>query len=74
MGLWDSHGAVTCTDFGSDLTETVGGLLIGSRYFLVVPLDASREGSYGTWWDGTERSAGVGAGICRSTQKLEPCR
>lgn len=74
MGLWSNHGPVRCADSGGDLTENVGGLLIGNRYFLVVPMDASREGSYGTLSNGTERAAGTGPAICRSTQSVQPCR
>ena len=72
MGTWDQHSPVTCFDAGDDFTETVGGLLIGNRYFLVVPLDPSREGSYGAASNGAERPVG-NFSTCRSNQSIQAC-
>ena len=69
IGSWASHVIVACTDSGGDLTEefTAG---VGDRYYLVVPLDASNEGSYGLG-NGTERLPAASA--CRATQNTNSC-
>jgi len=73
LGFWTSHDPVTCTDAGSDRTERIQLPFIGNRYFLVVPMDFSREGSFGTRSDGMPRPAGQ-AGGCRGLQTSAPCR
>jgi len=67
-GLFDDHASVTCTTSGatSHALSTPGG----NVYFLVVPKNALREGSYGKGSTGVERSTGSGA--CE-TQTIGTC-
>jgi hypothetical protein len=53
LGSWYSHNEVACTTAGA--TATTIGPGDGSRYYLVVPLDDTREGSYGVDSSGAER-------------------
>jgi glucose/arabinose dehydrogenase len=46
LGDWYSHNAVLCTTAGA--TQATIGPGSGNRYYLIVPLDDLREGSYGT--------------------------
>jgi hypothetical protein len=57
LGDYDSHFAVYCGTTGLT-TITYEPLLPGDRYFLVVPLNETREGSYGTDSAGVERVQG----------------
>jgi hypothetical protein len=65
-----SHAAVDCFDDGADLAETLAPGP-GDRYFLVVPLDAYDEGSYGTDSEGNERPPGTAR--CLPTQTIAAC-
>jgi len=58
-GLFDDHMSTTCSTGGST-TETFA-VPAGSVYFLVVPNNAVREGSYGRNDSGSERLPGSGA-------------
>jgi hypothetical protein len=71
LGVWYSHVMRTCTDVGSDLSEELAPSA-GSRYYLVVPLGADGEGSYGKDSKGAERPLGAGA-RCATVQSLGPC-
>lgn len=53
IGNWYSHDAALCTTGGATTATVVPGA--GNRYYLVVPLDAEREGSYGSDSSGVER-------------------
>jgi len=57
LGTWYSHSPAECTTFGAATIDILPGA--GNRYFLVVPLSLSEEGSYGTASGGAERPAGV---------------
>jgi hypothetical protein len=57
IGSWYGHQLVACTDADPLLEEDVD-TSSGDRYYLVVPLSANAEGSYGTDSGGTERPAG----------------
>jgi len=70
IGGWYDHTMADCSDDGADFEEEiVPG--VGNRYFLVVPLDADEEGSYGTDSDGAERPARNAT--CRMAQNLSDC-
>jgi len=71
IGTWYSHSTViTCTDTGGDKTETFA-MPAGNVYFLVVPLSATEEGSYGTNSSGTERPQS--SNKCKTSQNLTSC-
>jgi len=70
IGDWYSHSAVDCSDEGGDLVETVAPEE-GDRYFLVVPMSADVEGTYGFLPDGTERPRGEST--CRAVQIVDSC-
>ena len=55
LGNFSSHVPVTCTTVGL-LTQQITPSS-GDRYYLVVPRNALREGSYGLTSDGSERPA-----------------
>jgi len=68
-GVYD-HDQIVCSDLTPTLTETIVPLA-GDTYYLVVPLGASAEGSYGARRDGavlTERPTGTTQ--CVATQAL----
>jgi len=70
LGSWASHARIDCFDGGSDRSETVTPAA-GDRYYLVVPLGSTAEGSYGTdSWE-VERPPGLSA--CRADQDVSPC-
>jgi hypothetical protein len=58
-GDFTSHTSKTCGTGGQRSAELLPGG--GDRYFLVVPLSADHEGSYGTDSAGIERTVGVEA-------------
>jgi len=62
LGDWDSHVEIDCSDDGGDLEESVLSAA-GDRYYLVVPLSGSSEGSYGLDSQGGERPTGLA--VCR---------
>jgi hypothetical protein len=70
IGDWYSHVALDCSDDGADLREDITPSS-GNRYYLVVPLNANDEGSYGTASDGTSRPPGGSA--CVASQALAAC-
>ena len=59
LGDFASHAPVTCTTAGETLFALTAGS--GSGYYLVVPHDASNEGSYGTDSAGAERPPATAA-------------
>jgi len=67
IGSWYSHTAKVCTDTGGDLQEIITPQIVSS-YYLVVPLNANDEGSYGLDSAAVERP--VGTATCVSTQAL----
>jgi hypothetical protein len=56
LGNSTSHAGLACTDVGADKTEEVSPS-VGSTYYLVVPVDAMNEGSYGFGEEGLDRPA-----------------
>jgi hypothetical protein len=68
IGDWDSHTAVACTDALDDLRERIP-LSDGDRYYLVVPLGSTSEGSYGQDSESNERPP-ASAGTCRPLRSL----
>ncbi len=69
IGAWYSHNAILCSTTGAtDATITPGS---DSHYYLVVPLDAASEGSYGTDSAGTERARSTVT--CRFLADVTPC-
>jgi len=73
LGDFYSHAKKDCIDNGGNLSEqiTPGP---GNTYYLVVPLTATHEGSYGTDSDGIERPAAADPDFrCRASQSQEPC-
>ena len=53
LGDFASHVALLCTTDGSSSTVFTPGP--GPTYYLIVPRNLLREGSYGVAWDGSER-------------------
>jgi len=68
MGDWHSHTSVTCSDLLGDLSERILSSS-GNRYYLVVPLNDSHEGSYGLDSSMNERLP-ASLGACRPSQSL----
>jgi len=69
VGSWYSHNEVLCSTVGAtEATITPGE---GSRYYIVVPLDDRREGSYGTDSSGAERPRSTIR--CRFERNLTTC-
>jgi hypothetical protein len=64
-----SHAAADCTDDGDPLTEEIQPGA-GDTYYLVVPLTAGAEGSYGAS-SSAERPQGTAA--CRAPQVIAAC-
>ena len=62
--------SVDCSDDGADLTEEITTAL-GVRYYVVVPINPTAEGSYGTNGDGAERP--VSASACIVAQSIDAC-
>ena len=59
VGDFGNHGPVTCTTAGA--TTATFASAAGDRYFLVVPRNAEREGSYGADSAGVERAPSTAA-------------
>jgi hypothetical protein len=71
IGTWYSHStAKVCTDASSNRTETFAPAS-GDRYYIVVPITATQEGSYGTDSDGAELP--VSSAKCKSAQNTTSC-
>ena len=62
VGNWYSHSYILCTTNGQ--TEAIFTPAGGFTYYLVVPHNEYREGSYGTDSDASQRPPGVRA--CRA--------
>jgi hypothetical protein len=59
LGDFTSHAPVTCsTSHGAQVTFEPSS---GNRYYLLVPINGTREGSYGLDGDGVERPASTSA-------------
>jgi hypothetical protein len=71
LGSFNSHQAITCTDTGSDRTEDVTPAA-GNTYYLVVPVGATSEGSYGIDNSG-ERPQGSPGTCTPLPQSFSPC-
>lgn len=69
IGPTSAFDAVLCSTGGALTAEVEPAA--GARAFVVVPLDAAREGSYGATWDATERPRA--AVPCRAAQSLSAC-
>lgn len=69
IGSWYSHSITSCSTGGANATTLT--LPEGNRYYLVVPLSPTAEGSYGRSSDGTERPPAPNA--CVARQILDPC-
>ena len=69
VGTFTSHQPATCSTAGSSAWTLAPGS--GNRYFLVVPLSATEEGSYGNRDDGSERP--TAATPCRASQRIFAC-
>ena len=70
IGSWYSHSSVTCTDLAGDFTESFTPAE-GDRYYLVVPLTADGEGSYGQSSAAAEIPRA--AAPCEGIQVLDAC-
>ena len=68
LGNYGSYNPATCSTSGG--TWTIPSTP-GDRFFLVVPVDGSTEGSYGVDGSGNERLPSANA--CQSTQRLDAC-
>jgi hypothetical protein len=69
LGAWGTHVPDVCSTGGS--TSSTVAPAEGSRYFLVVPLDGTTEGSYGADSSGAQRA--VSAAACTSVQNTASC-
>ena len=69
LGTWYSHQALACTTGGVTSTTLAPGA--ASSYFLVVPLTADAEGSYGATSAGVQRPSSSAA--CRSVWVTQVC-
>lgn len=71
LGLWPSysHTAMDCTDGGDPLTEEVQPGA-GDTYYLVVPLTADVEGSYGL---SSLAERPQGTSVCRTSRVIAAC-
>ena len=70
LGSWYSHTSSVCTTGGATSLDgwTPGA---GNRYFVVVPVSATTEGSYGTDSGSTERP--VSTATCEAIQDTTAC-
>ena len=71
VGNWYSHVAIDCTDDWGDLQEEIQPDT-NHRYYLVVPLNATEEGSHGIGL-GVERPAPAAVNRCRAVQLVKDC-
>jgi len=68
LGFWDTHLPVVCNTNG--LLEAVFAAPSESTYYLVVPTNLMREGSYGESQSGLERPPGTSSCV---PQTVNPC-
>jgi hypothetical protein len=72
LGVWYSHEQADCSDDNGDFTEVLSPRS-GNTYYVVVPLTATSEGSYGESRPAVERPpASVGV-RCLAIQTLSSC-
>jgi hypothetical protein len=71
IGDWYQHKRIDCSDDGADFVEQIQPAS-GNRYYLVVPLGTTQEGSHGLDSQLMERPPGTST--CRAAQNLLPCR
>jgi len=64
LGSFTSHTAVLCSTWGA--TTATFTPTAGNRYYLVVPNNGLREGSYGVHSSGAQRPAGLAACLLQS--------
>jgi hypothetical protein len=69
LGSWYDHTPLVCTTSGA-LSETVTPAN-GNRYYLIAPLSATQEGSYGTGLAGAEIPQS--SGPCFASRDLSVC-
>ena len=69
IGSWYSHDKKLCTTNGATAATLTPG--VGSSYFLIVPLDLTREGSYGVSSSGSERPPSIST--CRPGSDVTAC-
>lgn len=70
LGTWYSHSSLVCST--SNATSTTVTPSSGNRYYLIVPLSATQEGSYGTTSTGAEIPQS--SSPCKSSQDLSACQ
>jgi len=64
IGEFARHEPILCSTTGATTASITPAS--GDRYYLVVPLSSSREGSYGTASDGTQRRTGLSTCFAQS--------
>lgn len=69
IGTWYSHDKLLCTTQGATAATITPGAL--NSYFLIVPLDRTREGSYGANSNGSERPPSIST--CRPASDNTNC-
>jgi hypothetical protein len=70
-GSWTSHAPILSCTTGGGWSISDFNPATNDSYYLVVPLSATAEGSYGTDSDGAQIPQG--AGVCFATQDLTAC-
>jgi hypothetical protein len=70
LGVWYSHASISCTVPNRYLHSTVTPAA-GSTYYLIVPVNANSEGSYGLTGAGTEIPGAALA--CHAARQLGGC-
>jgi hypothetical protein len=70
LGSWYSHAPLLCSTSGA--TSATVPPSSGNRYYLVVPVSATKEGSYGTRSTGLEIPQSTSP--CKASQDLSACR
>ncbi len=69
LGIWYSHRAVVCTTQGGTAATITPGP--SNHYYLIAPLDRTREGSYGAGPSGIERPPSTVP--CRARRDTTSC-
>ena len=69
LGSWYNHSSVVCTTGGATSADVAYGS--GNEYYLVVPINGTLEGSYGTNSSGGQIPPATAP--CRSYQELGQC-